>query len=51
MTAAGWIFMIISVGTVCALFAWCMWKVLSTPGESERMHGFSADEKTPDKQK
>lgn len=49
MTTAGWIFMIVSVGAVCALFVWCMYKVLSTPGETERMHGFGGDEKTPDK--
>jgi len=47
MTTGGWMIMIISVGTVCGLFAWCMWKVFSTPGESEHMRGFGA-EKTPD---
>ncbi len=49
MTAGGWIFMSVSVGAVCVLFSWCMWKVMTTPGESEHMHGFSADEETPDK--
>lgn len=47
MTTDGWIIMLISVGTVTALFAWCLWKVLTTPGESEHMRGFGA-EKTPD---
>jgi len=47
MTLGGWIIMFISVGTVSGLFAWCLWKVLTTPGESEHMHGFGT-EKTPD---
>ena len=29
MTLAGILFMAFSVGTVVALFAWCLWKVLS----------------------
>ncbi|MGE9295736.1 MAG: hypothetical protein ACQKBV_05555 [Puniceicoccales bacterium] len=50
MTPSGWLIMIVSVSAVCGLFAWCMWKVLSTPGESEHMHGFGT-EKTPDTDK
>ncbi len=46
MTAAGWLVMILSVGTVCGLFAWCMWKVMSTPNETEHMKGIQ--DHTPD---
>lgn len=46
MTPGGWIVMILSVGTVAAVFFWCLWKVLSTPDESETLHGFSFE--TPD---
>ena len=38
--------MLLSVGTVSTLFAWCIYKVLSTPGESEHLHGFEIE--TPD---
>lgn len=47
MTTGGWIILILSVGTVTGLFIWCMYKVLSTPGETEHMHGFELE--TPDK--
>lgn len=43
MSFGGWVIMIVSVGTVCALFGWCMYTVLTTPGETERMHGFDSD--------
>lgn len=46
MSNGGWIVMIFSVGSVTLLFAWCIWKALSTPDETEKMHGF--DFKTPD---
>ena len=46
MTTSGWIIMLISVGTVSGLFAWCIAKVLRTPGEAEKMHGFEVE--TPD---
>lgn len=47
MTLEGWIIMFISVGTVTALFAWSISKVLRTPVEhSESMHGFEME--TPD---
>ncbi len=46
MTTGGWIVMILSVGTVSTVFFWCLWKVLSTPDESEKLHGFSFE--TPD---
>jgi hypothetical protein len=38
--------MILSVGSVVTLFAWCIWKVLSIPEETEKIHGF--DTHTPD---
>ena len=46
MTPGGWIVMILSVGSVTAVFLWCIWKVLKTPEESEKIHGFSFE--TPD---
>ena len=48
MNSGGWIIMCLSIGTVVILFSWCLYKVLSTPGETEHMHGFDPD--TPDKQ-
>jgi heme/copper-type cytochrome/quinol oxidase subunit 2 len=49
MTTSGWIIMILSVGIVTVLFVWCIWKVLTTPGEEEKMHGFEFE--TPDERK
>lgn len=46
MTLAGLITMLLSVGSVSLLFAWCIFKVLSTPGETEHLHGFEIE--TPD---
>lgn len=45
MTSGGWITMIFSVGAVVALFAWCIFKVLTTP-EQPPVHGFEFE--TPD---
>ncbi len=39
MTTGGILIMILSVGTVTALFGWCIWKVLTTPQETEKLHG------------
>lgn len=39
MNSGGWIIMILSVGTVTALFSWCIWKVLSDPGKASHLHG------------
>ena len=47
MTLGGWIAMILSVGGVTALSAWCVWKVLTTPGSTEHLHS-QADIQTPD---
>jgi hypothetical protein len=46
MSTGGWIIMVLSVGSVTSLFFWCICKVLSTPGESEHIHGFEIE--TPD---
>lgn len=46
MTLGGWIVMSLSVGTVTALFAWCVWMVLRQPERAERIHGFEME--TPD---
>jgi hypothetical protein len=46
MNIGGWLIMLLSVGTVSLLFAWCIYKVLSTPGEADRLHGFEIE--TPD---
>jgi hypothetical protein len=43
MTWGGWITMILSVGTVTCLFAWCLYKVLTTQGETEHLHGTTDD--------
>lgn len=48
MTISGAIIMILSVGGVVSLFAWCIWKVLTTDGEEEKIHGFEIE--TPDQQ-
>lgn len=40
MQPAGLAVMIVSVGTVTLLFAWCVWKVLSEPASDiEHLHG------------
>jgi hypothetical protein len=46
MTPGGWMVMILSVGSVLGLFAWCIGKVLSTPGETEKLRAI--DTHTPD---
>ena len=46
MTTAGLLVMLLSVGTVTLLFGWCIWKVLTTPNETERIHGVEFE--TPD---
>lgn len=38
--------MLFSVGTVVSLFGWCIWKVLTTPNETQRIH--SLEFETPD---
>lgn len=46
MTTAGWIIMIASVTTVTTFMTWCIYKVLTTPGETEHLRGI--DQHTPD---
>ena len=40
MTLGGWITMILSVGSVTLLLLWCIYKIITTPGEAEHVHGF-----------
>lgn len=47
MTATGWIVMIVAAGGITALLAWCVHKVVTTPGSSETIHS-QADIETPD---
>ena len=46
MSLGAWIIMLISVGSVTSLFCWCIYKVLSTTEEEEKIHGFEIE--TPD---
>lgn len=46
MTTGGWIIMIVSITTVTYLMGWCIYKILSTPGEIDRVHGI--EQHTPD---
>ena len=46
MTTGGLLIMIASVSTVTVLFGWCVWKVLTTPGEAKEAH--SGLQHTPD---
>lgn len=46
MTSAGLLVMLFSVSTVATLFGWCIWKVLTTPNETQRIH--SLEFETPD---
>ncbi|MCC7203698.1 MAG: hypothetical protein IT441_01345 [Phycisphaeraceae bacterium] len=38
LSTGGWLVMLISVGFVSALLVWCMRKVLTKPGEVEKIH-------------
>jgi hypothetical protein len=46
MTTAGLLVMLLSVSIVVSLFSWCIWKVLTTPHETEKIH--SMEFETPD---
>ncbi|MFN7563935.1 MAG: hypothetical protein ACK5TH_19350 [Prosthecobacter sp.] len=46
MTTSGLLVMLLSVGTVTILFGWCVYKVLTTPNETEKVHG--VEFQTPD---
>ncbi len=41
MITGGWIIMILAVGGMTGLLAWCVYKVVSTPGSSEHIHAQS----------
>lgn len=47
LTAGGWITMILSVGFVTVLLAWCIYRVLKDPGSPEHVHS-QADIEPPD---
>ena len=49
MTLSGWMILLLSVGSVSLLLAWCVFKVLTIPEETEHMHGF--EQETPDTKK
>ena len=38
MTSGGWMVMVLSVVGMTSLLAWCVYKVLSTPGSTEHLH-------------
>lgn len=46
MTFSGLLVMLLSVGTVTLMFGWCIYKVLTTPNETEKVHGVELH--TPD---
>lgn len=39
MTPGGAIIMLLSVGGTTGFFAWCVWRVLSPPDKTRKMHG------------
>jgi hypothetical protein len=51
MTTSGILVMLVSVSTVTVLFGWCIYKVLTTPHEAEKVHGveFHTPDMTEDK--
>lgn len=38
MTTAGWIIMIVSVGSVVGMLVFCFYRVLSAPSSNEQTH-------------
>ena len=38
LTAAGWIFMLVSCISMVIWTAWCYWRVLTAPEAAEHMH-------------
>lgn len=43
MTLGGILVMVLSVSAVCWLCGWSILKVLTTPGEEEKVHGFEKE--------
>ena len=39
MTWGGLITMVLSVGGTTGFFAWCIWRILRSPGQTDRLHG------------
>lgn len=50
MTPGGWITMILSVGSVVSLFAFCLIKVLREQNPSKHLHGMDIDPRDADNQ-
>lgn len=48
MNLWGWIIMLLSVGGTTFSIIWCIIRVLSKPGETEKIHG-QIDIHTPDR--
>lgn len=46
MTIWGLVIMILSVGGTTGWLAWCIYRVVTTPDETKKIHGF--DTHTPD---
>lgn len=46
MNAAGLIIMLLSVGGATTFFVWCLYRVFTTPNETEHLH--STYDHTPD---
>lgn len=39
MTISGWLFLILSCGSITALVVFCYWRILTTPRAPREMHG------------
>ena len=39
MTLSGWIIMLLAVGGTTGFFFWCIYRVLRSPGKTDKMHG------------
>lgn len=51
MTLGGWVVMLVSIGLVTGLLAWCVVRVLRTPEASKHVHppsDLEAHDKMPD---
>jgi hypothetical protein len=51
MTLGGWINMVLSVGAVTFLFAWCIFQVLRPKKPHKNVHGFEIAFKDPESKK
>lgn len=47
MTPAGWFIMFTAIGSIIGLLAWCIYRVITTPGSTEHLHT-QADIEPPD---